>query len=208
MGNKLMRKMVAVFVAAAMILTSGIGVFAAGSPAVGQVSNESVESYADYSSRTMTVTCATVANANKYDVYLNGVLAGTSTTPAVSLAGLTAGATYDIVVVASNSSSQSTSVVINKTTSKRWFKTMKIKKVKKGKKKATVTWKKVKGATGYQIAYSKDGKTWKYKFIKGGKKTKATIKKLSKGKWYFKVRPVKGNYLGILSGTKSCKVKK
>ncbi|MBQ6315142.1 MAG: hypothetical protein IJI11_06045, partial [Mogibacterium sp.] len=163
MGNKLMRKMVAVFVAAAMILTSGIGVFAAGSPAVGQVSNESVESYADYGSRTMTVTCAAVANANKYDVYLNGVLAGTSTTPAVSLAGLTAGATYDIVVVASNSSSQSTSVVINKTTSKRWFKTMKIKKVKKGKKKATVTWKKVKGATGYQIAYSKDGKTWKYK---------------------------------------------
>lgn len=206
MGNKLMKKMVAVFVAVAMILTSGIGVFAAGSPEVGAVSN--VDSYAHYGNRTMDVFCDPVANANKYDVYLNGALAGSGTTPSVALSGLTAGACYDIVVVASNSSSSKASVAVNKTMSKRWFKTMKIKKVKKGKKRATLRWKKVKGATGYQIAYSKDGKTWKYKFIKGGKKTKATIKKLSKGKWYFKIRPVKGNYLGILSGQKSCKVKK
>ena len=89
-----------------------------------------------------------------------------------------------------------------------------VKKVKAGKKKATVTWKKVKGATGYQIrySYSKSMSGAKYMTVKGGSKTKATIKKLKKGKRvYVQVRPIKAykghTYIGILGSKKSAKVK-
>ena len=58
--------------------------------------------------------------------------------------------------------------------------------VKAGKKQAKITVKKVEGATGYQIAYKKAGKSYKTVQTTSLKKT---IKKLAKGKKYtFKVR--------------------
>ena len=216
MGNKFMRKMVAVLIAAAMVLTSGIGVFA-GSPTGGKTPGESaapdqvknVESWGHYTKKTLDVSYNAVTGADSYNIYLNGKLAASGVKGTYyTLTGLKSGGKYNIEVEAvKEGKAGAKSAVINKTGSKRWFKNTKIKKIKKGKKKAKITWKKVKGATGYQIAYSKDGKNWKYKYVKGGKKTSATVKKLSKGKWKFKVRPVKGNYLGILSSAKSAKIK-
>ena len=72
-------------------------------------------------------------------------------------------------------------------------KQVKLKSVKNNKKKAvTVKWKKVKGATGYQVKYARNKKFTKgkkVKTIKDAKKASLTIKKLKKNKTYFvKVR--------------------
>lgn len=60
-----------------------------------------------------------------------------------------------------------------------------------GKKKVKISWKKVKGASGYQIsaATKKKGK-YKVKLtVKGGSKKTATLKKMKRGKvYYIKVR--------------------
>ncbi len=88
-------------------------------------------------------------------------------------------------------------------------------KVKKGKKKAVVTVKKVKGASGYEVVYSlkKSMKPETVKAFKGGKKVKLTLKKLkSKKTYYIQSRPYrtyKGHkYIGVLSSTKRIKIKK
>ena len=61
-------------------------------------------------------------------------------------------------------------------------KASKVKKITVGKKKMTVTVKKVSGATAYKIQYKvKGAKKWK---TKTAKKAKVTIKKLKKGKKY------------------------
>lgn len=62
-----------------------------------------------------------------------------------------------------------------------------------GKKKVKVTWKKVKGAKGYQISTAKKKKgTYKVKLtVKGASKKAATLKKMKKGKVYIKVRAYK-----------------
>lgn len=60
-----------------------------------------------------------------------------------------------------------------------------------GKKKATVSWSQVSKASGYQVSCKVNGKT-KTVQIKGGKKTRATIKKLkSKKKCAVRVRAYK-----------------
>ena len=85
-----------------------------------------------------------------------------------------------------------------------------VKSVKAGKKKATVNWKKVSGATGYKIKYStnsnmKGAKTIK---VKSGSTVSKTIKGLKKGKkYYFRVVAVKGKKTSSWSSTKSVKVK-
>lgn len=70
-----------------------------------------------------------------------------------------------------------------------------IKKLRKGKKKFTVTWAKVSGVKGYQIQYSSDKKLKKNNksvTVTKQKKTKATVKKLkSKKKYYVRVRTYK-----------------
>ena len=76
----------------------------------------------------------------------------------------------------------------------------------KKKKSVTLSWKKVKGAAGYQIQYSANG-TAKKK-AKNTKKTKITIKKLKKKKTYsFRVRAYKINS-GIKVCGNWCKAKK
>ena len=209
MGKKILKKMVVFVVAAALIISSGACVFAGTSSQVGVT--KTVTSSQVYSKRSCTVKWAKVKNAVSYNVYKNGKLVakgvkGTSYT----LKGIKVGTTFKITIKALAKNGKTlgkASTTKASTLTNRWMKTVKFKKVKRGKKKATVYWTKVKGATAYQVLYSKDGKTWKSRIVKGGSKTKVTIKKLSKGKWYFKIRPIKNGYLGCRTVAKSAKVK-
>ena len=84
-------------------------------------------------------------------------------------------------------------------------------KNKKGKK-AVIRWKKVKGASGYQIAYAVN-KKFKKKKTKNVTKTTVTLKKLKKKKtYYIKVRAykkIKGEKVyGKWSNVKKVKIKK
>ncbi|MBE5927502.1 MAG: type I pullulanase [Lachnospiraceae bacterium] len=91
---------------------------------------------------------------------------------------------------------------------------VKLSNVKAGKKRATVTWKKAKGAQGYQV-YMSTSKSGKYKQVKAINKSgtvKFVKKNLKKGKtYYFKVRAYKKvsgkTYLGSFSTVKSVRVK-
>jgi minor extracellular protease Epr len=67
-----------------------------------------------------------------------------------------------------------------------------IKKVKAGKKKATVTWQKVTGASGYEVWMKTGSGAFKKVKSLSAKKTSLTVKKLKAGKKYtFKVRAYK-----------------
>ena len=91
---------------------------------------------------------------------------------------------------------------------------VKIKSAKNSKKKAVVVkFKKVKGAVGYQVWWSKNKKFKKGTKKKFTKKTKYTIKKLKKKKtYYIKVRAynMNGNkkQFGLFSKIKKVKIKK
>ena len=87
-------------------------------------------------------------------------------------------------------------------------------KLKAGKKKVTVTYKKVSGATSYKVTYSTSKKFKKAKTatVKSGKTVKKTISKLKSKKTYYvkvcAVKKVKGkNYTGKWSAAKCVKVK-
>lgn len=72
-------------------------------------------------------------------------------------------------------------------------------------------WKKVNGATGYQIYYStkKSGHYKKAKTIKKGSKVKATVKKLKSNKtYYFKIRAIKKKQKGYFTLPVKAKTKK
>ena len=85
--------------------------------------------------------------------------------------------------------------------------------VSKKAKTAVVTWKKAKGATGYQVIYSAKKNFKKAKSVTvSAKKTKAVLKKLAKGKkYYVKVRTLKKvngkTYSSAYSRTLKVKVK-
>ena len=87
-------------------------------------------------------------------------------------------------------------------------------KLKAGKKKVTVTYKTVSGATSYKVTYSTSKKFKKAKTVTvtSGKTVKKTISKLKSKKTYYvkvcAVKKVKGkNITGKWSGAKSVKVK-
>jgi hypothetical protein len=92
---------------------------------------------------------------------------------------------------------------------------VRITKVKPGKKKMTVKWKKISKATGYEIRYSRDKsfKTGvKIKTVKTFKKKGLTIKKLKKKKiWYVQIRAYRTaggkTYYGPWSAKKRVKVR-
>ncbi len=80
------------------------------------------------------------------------------------------------------------------------------------KKKITVKYKKVTGASGYQIAYQKSGsKSWKYTTVSSKSASKTLTKLTSKKKYKVKVRAYKTvsgkKYYGTYSATKTVKVK-
>ena len=88
-------------------------------------------------------------------------------------------------------------------------------KVKKGKKRMTVRWKRDSKATGYQITYAQNKKFKKGKkniTVRKNKTTKKTIKKLKAGKTYYvKVRAYKNagktKLYGSYSGVKKVKIR-
>ena len=101
-----------------------------------------------------------------------------------------------------------------KTTTKKVTVKKQTAKVKAGKKKLTVTWKKDKNVSGYQIqiATKKNFKGAKTYTVKSYKTYKKVIKKLkAKKKYFVKVRAYKtvgkSKVYGAYSAVKSCKVK-
>ena len=80
------------------------------------------------------------------------------------------------------------------------------------KKKITVKYKKVTGASGYQIAYQKSGsKKWTYTTVSSKSASKTLTKLTSKKNYKVKVRAYKTvsgkKYYGTYSATKTVKVK-
>ena len=87
-------------------------------------------------------------------------------------------------------------------------------KAKTGKRKMTVSWKRDKKATGYQITYARNKKFTKGKknvTIGKNKTTKRTIKKLKKQTYYVKVRAFKKvgktKIYGSYSKARKCRVR-
>lgn len=121
-----MRKMIAIFVAAAMIMTAGIGVFAAeSSPTKGKVT--SVRSTGARSGKSMTIKWKADKKADKYIVKVGSK---TYETTATSLKVKTkAGSKYKISVTPVYSGEKGKA----KKATYRWMKTTKITKAKSGK---------------------------------------------------------------------------
>lgn len=99
-------------------------------------------------------------------------------------------------------------------TSYRYYRKANIKKVKAGKKSASVKWTRDKAAIGYELFYATNPEMTNRKkiYIKGNKKTSATIKGLKKGKkYYIRVRSIKKsggkNYTSEFSKQKIVKAK-
>ena len=98
-------------------------------------------------------------------------------------------------------------------TCRRYFNIINVKSLKTKKKTVTVTWKKDKKASYYEVLYSTNKNMKNAKKVKVAKnKTKLTIKKLKKGKKYFvRVRAIKtlgkNKYVGELSKKKNIKCK-
>lgn len=140
----------------------------------------------------------------------------TTTSRSYTIKNLKAGTTYKFKVKAYTKVDSTTfwgSASDEFTTSTKPAKTT-LSKVAAGSKKATVTWKAVAGATGYQVLYStsKDFDNAKKVTVKKSSSKKITIKKLTKGKkYYFKVRSYKTvggkNIYGSYSSVKNVKVK-
>ena len=96
----------------------------------------------------------------------------------------------------------------------RYMSAVPLKTIKADKKKITVTWKKDRKASGYEVRYSlkKNMAGAKTIYVKGGSKTKLTIRGLKSGKkYYVQIRPAKvksgKRYVGILTNVKAARVK-
>ena len=122
-------------------------------------------------------------NKSEYDADTNVKVLGTQNSSTAS--------------TSANDSSNESVVIKTISTSSKIKKPAKVKKVKaknKKGKKIRVSWKKVKGAKGYQVKYALNKKFTKKKKTKLVKKTKVTLKKLKKKKkYYIKVRAYKLN---------------
>ena len=101
---------------------------------------------------------------------------------------------------------------IDVTETKRAAKSLKVKKIraKSKSRKFTVSWKKVSGASGYQVQMKKKGGKWK--LIKKATKAKIKTGKLKKGKKYqFRIRTYtiisKDRYYGKWTRSKAVKCK-
>lgn len=200
MGKKLMRKTIAVFVAAAVMLTCSISVFAATpSTTVGAVSGVKTEVY--NSSKSIKVTWKAAENATGYTVYVGGKAYDAGHSTSYTVKGLKAGQRYNIYVVAKNSKSGDSK---KSSTAKRWVKATSKVTAKKSGKTVKLSWKKVSKAVKYRIVITKNGKAYKTVTTKSLKKT---FKSLKKGTYKFTVAPVyKNNYVGA-SKAKTVKIK-
>jgi hypothetical protein len=199
MGNKFMRRMVTLIVALAMVMTSGVFAFAASSPTTGKITTLSSEG--SNGGKKITVTWKADKKADKYIVKVGSMskeVTGTSATFTTK-----AGTKYKVSVTPVYGSNNGTSK-----SQLRWMRTTTLKSAKAaGSKKVKLTWKKASGATGYKVMQYKSGKWVVVKTIKKGSTTSTTVKVAKKGTAKFRVRAMKGSYYGIVSTTKSVKVK-
>lgn len=210
MDKKFVRKMVVFMIAAAMILSSGAGVFAAGSSEVGVVKN--LNSAENTSKSRVWVTWTKTKGATGYKLYKNGKYYKTVSADKTGayIRNIKEGTSYTIQIaaIAPDGKTIGPKTTVKKlSASKRWMKPVKVYTATPGTGKATIKWKKVSGATGYMIVYSKDKKKWSYKMVTGGSKTSSIVRKLSKGKWFYRVRPIKGEYWGELCTYRTVRVK-
>ena len=158
---------------------------------------------------------AKVKGAQKYEVYYstNGKKwTKVTSTKNSAIVKLKSGTTYKVKVRAvAGSNNGAYSTVLTTSTKPA---TVTLSMVTAGTKQATVAWKTVTGASGYQVQYSTSSKfkSAKTATVKKGSSKKTTIKKLTKGKkYYFKVRAYKTvngkKVYGAWSSVKSVKVK-
>jgi NifU-like protein involved in Fe-S cluster formation len=184
MGVKTTRRLLSVMIALIMVLTSVSAVFAAGSPDKGKQYDLKTYGAAKKGTDKVATYLKVVTEAKVSDIKysINGGKYKTATSKKIT--GLKEGKT-----------------VIVKTGKKyknyRWMKTTKASQKKKG---AKVTWKKIKGATGYVVVINtKNGKTINKTVGKN-----VTSYKAPKGS-KVRVRPLKKKnghvYMGILSTT-------
>ena len=150
MGVKTKSRLLAVVVALAMVFTSAVGVFAAGSPTKG-ATNTATKTVVHPTEKTVDVE---TSSAVQYKIN-NGAwkTASSSTT----IKGLKSG---NLVTIKSSTG-----------TTYRWIKSVKIKRCKKN----NLRWKKVKGAKYYMVKITKGGKTT-WKKVKGTKLKKGVVK--------------------------------
>ena len=155
-----------------------------------------------------------VKGAKGYNIYQNGKKIKSVTTTGLTIKKLKSGTTYKYIVqpytksdkkVINGNNSKTLTVSTNPTK-------VTISSVKPGKKQLTVKYKKVTGASGYQIGYS-TSKSKGFKYITVNSKTVSkVIKKLkSKKNYYVKVRAYKSvgkkKYYGDYSSVKTVKIK-
>lgn len=204
MGLKAVRKMLAIVIAAALVLTSTIGVFAAPSPTSGVVSGGSAEATKTTS---ITVNLGSAVNAETYNVYVNGELKYKNVKGPFVTIEVSKNGNYTVEVAGVNKGGkEGEKTVVGKVSTKK--KAAKVKAKRAGKKAVKVSWKKLKKVSAYKIAIYKDGELWKT-VNASKKKTSKTIKKLTKGaKYKFVVTPVYDNdYIGIGKASKAVKAK-
>ena len=215
MGNKFMRKMVTLILAAAMVMTSGMFAFAASSPTTGKV--DKISSTGSNGGKKLSVSWHATKKADKYIVTCGSMkktVTGTST-----YFNTKVGQKYKVTVTPVYGSKKGTAKSVLS-----FARGTSITSVKAaGSKKLTVTWKKqATQTTGYEIFYIKlnDSGISKIesKIVKGAKKTSVTLKGLESGATYRVMiatyKTVKGEQLyGVTSDfelfntTKTAKVK-
>jgi hypothetical protein len=187
MGVKATRRIIAVITVLVMIITSAVCVFAETSSPHG---GSKLITTIHYSAKTMDVEGT---GGIKYKHLGESKWHTVDSTGHVLLTGLKQKKYY--------------TVISNEGTAYRWFYQTHIKKVKGGKKSATVKWKKIKGAKKYVVKAVKGNKT----VIVNTTKTSKKIKGLTKGKWKIYVRVLKKKsghtYVSGWSLPKTVKVK-
>ena len=207
MGAKMIKKTVAVLIAAALVFTSCIAVFAdteadeVKSPSVGKIATLYTYVYTGRGN-IIVMDWPAAENAKSYSVFINGVEVASGLTALTYTYKAKANQRYDIFVRAYGEDGSYRDSAV----AKRWVKKSKKATAKKtGKRKIKVCWKKVKKSTKYRIAIIRNGKIIKVINAKG---TCKTIKVPSKGKYRFlvyarykntvyKSEQVKTNYVTI-----------
>lgn len=126
-------------------------------------------------------------NAEVYEIYQlkSGSYKKIATTSNLSytVKNLEAGTVYKFKVVSVNETKTSAGKIISTATQP---KKAVIKKISVKDKKVTLSWKKVKGATGYEIYRSTDGET--FELVKDTVKLTYTSKRMKKGSYVYKIR--------------------
>ena len=165
------------------------------------------------STNSLKLTWSKVSGAKGYEIYQGSKKIKTTTSTSFTVKKLKAGTTYKFSVKPYTKSGSKTvygskSKVLTTTTKAKAVSL----KVTAGKKKATLKWGKVTGATNYKVYYKTSSKG-KWKLLKtASSKTKSYTKtKLSsKKKYWFKVntvRKVNGKNYTTTGSTKSVKIK-